>query len=146
MLGFLLLGLHPRNLFCIFAIMKVRVLAMYEYGGWANVRFTKTFDMPCAPFLGMSIYEHQDGYDNNLELKEYDNIFSCVRVHIMFSPDEPDVDFIVEVIELWKRPVPDNNVDHAVDIYPRLGWEAHKRNDPEAMKELMQRARERNNR
>lgn len=111
-----------------FEMQKIKITVTYSVG-YRAICFTKTVEMPCAPAIGMIIYDKVDGNEFQVRLKEISTASASISVDIWYSI--PDQEVHVEYREHWKQ----DHRAHAMDTLDSLrktGWE-EVRNDIDLM-------------
>ena len=114
-----------------------KVYMNFNYGAW-GLSFEKTFELPCAPFYDLILFE-DDTNENTIEFSNNDYGHST---RIYFNVKE-DI-FFVDVREYWKHPVRDDVVDDMLEKFTSSGWKRTDTTDVNQLKELMNRDYNRN--
>lgn len=109
--------------------MKTKFWVSFHYGGWKLI-FTKTVDLPFAPFIGLMIMDDKE-IENIIQLNNNEN---C-RTTIMY--DLQDNEFDVDVYNIWKQPVTEEAVDDILEKFEKTGWKREDNEDAEKFKKIM---------
>lgn len=108
----------------------------FNYGGW-SIRFSKEFDLPFVPFIGMSLMDKINGKENQIEFANHD----YCKTDICY--EHTDNKFIISVRNAWKRPVSDETIDDIIEIFTDTEWIREDNTDIKDLKNLMLRESER---
>lgn len=115
---------------------KTDIWVTHSYGHF-EIRFSKVFDLPCAPFIGLIVADSTD--DNELDVELFNNDYTSTRIYYHASKAE----FEVNVRQHWRNPVIDEAVDHVINSFTRSGWQRQDHYDISELKEQMKRDYER---
>ena len=115
-----------------------KVYLAFNYGAW-GLGFEKIFELPCAPFYDMILFEDENENENSIRFSNDDCGHSA---EIYFNVKEDN--FFVDVREHWKYPVRDDVVDDMLEKFTSSGWKRTDTTDVNQLKELMNRDYNRN--
>lgn len=103
-----------------------------EFGlGINKLAFTKTFDLPFAPYFGLSLLVHP-AYETGVRLVNDD----YTSTQIYFNIEENR--FEVYVRNKWVRAVSDDTIDSTLEEF--AGWERLDTTDIEELKRFMEKS------
>lgn len=109
---------------------RVEIWVSYHYGGW-YLGFSKSFDLPFVPFVGLVLNDRYKEHENEIRLEEH----SYCHTTIIYDIREDS--FLVDVRNIWKRPVDEEVIDEALEIFKNTGWTREDHTDIDELKELM---------
>lgn len=112
--------------------MKTEIEVSFNYGGW-GVSFSKTFDLPFAPFYGLWLYDGDKDLEHHVRL---DNNDYCSTI---ISYDTTESTFYVNIRNVWRKAVSDDVIDHTVFTFKKAGWKREDSTNIKELKELMNR-------
>lgn len=113
--------------------MKTEIWVTFNYGGW-TIAFSKTFELPFIPFIGLHIDDAEaDGDEHIIELAENDYCHTYIGYNVKKKM------FDVTVRNSWKRPVSDETIDDKIIYFKKHGWERMDSTNIAELKELMKR-------
>ena len=111
---------------------KVEIWHTFNYGGW-SLQFKKVFELPCAPYYGLGIFDEKDNQEQLIELNTHEYQKTRIQFHLVENQ------FVIEVRDLWKFPVRDDVVDEVISEHKLFGWERTDTTNVDELKELMNR-------
>lgn len=104
---------------------KTEIWISYNYGGWSLI-YSKVFDLPFVPFIGLGIIFDDKEYEITLENNDY-----CTT-EISYNLEKKQ--FEVNVRHTWKHLVREETIDSIIKKYSN--WE-NQHNDIDKLKELI---------
>ena len=104
---------------------KVEIWVNYYYGGW-HLSFSKSFDLPFVPFVGLVLVDKYKDDENEVRLE---TIIYDIREN----------SFLVDVRNVWKCPVDNEVIDETIEVFKKTGWKREDNTNIEDLKELMKR-------
>ncbi len=116
-------------------LYPVKIYVSFHYGIYKLV-FVKTFQMP-IPFYGLSICEHEEGNENNMELVNNEYCKTVINYNVSSK------DYDVHIRNIWKMPVTDEEIDNTIDIFLLFDWGRTDDTNTNNLKDLMKRDYER---
>jgi len=109
---------------------RVEIWVNYYYGG-IHLSFSKSFDLPFVPFVGLVLVDKYKDDENEIRLEEH----SYCHTTIIYDIREDS--FLVDVRNVWKRPVDEEVIDEALEIFKNTGWKREDSTNIIELKELM---------
>ena len=116
---------------------RVEIWVSYHYGGW-YLSFSKSFDLPFVPFAGLVLVDKYKDEENEIRLENH----SYCTTTIIYDIREDS--FLIDVRNLWKRPVMDEVIDETIELFKKTGWTQEDTTNIEELKDLMKREYEKN--
>jgi len=116
---------------------RVEVWVSYNYGGW-YLAFSKSFDLPFTPFPGLILIDKYKDEENEIRMENH----SYCTTTILYDIRENT--FLVDVRNVWNRPVDEEVIDEALEIFKKTGWTRMDSTKIQELKELMKRDYETN--
>jgi hypothetical protein len=111
---------------------KTDIWVTHSYG-YFEIRFSKVFDLPCPPFLGLIITDSTG--DNELDVELVNNDYTSTRIYYHANKNE----FEVNVRHRWRDAITDDAIDCTIRNFTLAGWQRQDQNDIPALKEAMKR-------
>ena len=111
---------------------RIEIWVNYHYGG-CHLSFSKSFDLPFVPFVGLVLVDKYKDQENEIRLENH----SYCTTTIIYDIREDS--FLVDVQNLWKRPVMDEVIDETLEIFKNTGWIRRDKTNIDDLKELMNR-------
>jgi hypothetical protein len=116
---------------------RVEVWVSYNYGGW-HLSFSKSFDLPFTPFPGLILIDKYKNEENEIRMENHSYCTTTILYDIRKDA------FLVDVRNVWKRPVDEEVIDEALEIFKKTGWTRMDSAKIPELKELMKRDYETN--
>lgn len=115
---------------------KTDIWVTHSYG-YYEIRFSKVFDLPFAPFIGLIVTDSTD--DNAVDVELVNNDYTTTRIYYHANKKE----FEVNVRCPWRNPVTDEAIDHTINSFTLAGWQRQDQTNIAELKALMNREYER---
>lgn len=110
--------------------MKTEIWVTFNYGGW-TLSFSKTFELPFVPFVGLHLDDSDDEDEHIVELAENEYCTTYIGYNVKKKM------FEVNVRNHWKRPVTDETIDSKLTDFKKNGWSRRDSTNIAELKELM---------
>ena len=94
--------------------------------------FTKEFNLPFTPVHGLEIFDEVNDVENTIRLINVDGFCSTT---IQYLTKEQS--FLIDVRNVWRRPVDPNVIDDEIEIFKETGWERMDITNVDDFKDLM---------
>jgi len=109
---------------------RVEIWANYHYGG-SHLSFSKSFDLPFVPFVGLILTDKYKDEENEIRMEEH----SYCHTTIIYDIREDS--FLVDVRNVWPRAVSIEVIDDALKIFMKTGWKREDNTNLDDLKELI---------
>ena len=109
---------------------RVEIWVSYHYGG-LYLGFSKSFDLPFVPFVGLILTDKYKDEENEIRLEEN----KYCHTTIMYDIREDN--FLVDVRNVWPRAASIEVIDNALDTFKKTGWIREDNTNLDDLKELM---------
>jgi hypothetical protein len=110
--------------------MKTEIWVSFNYGGWSLV-FSKEFDFPFTPFLGLRILDEKGDFENMIELANNDYCRTIIDYKVK------DNCFIVDIGNIWKYEIAEDVLDDTIKCFTNTDWIRKDTTNVDDLKELM---------
>jgi len=110
--------------------MKTEIWVSFNYYSY-NLIFLKEFEFPFTPFLGLTILDTKDDFENNIQLNNTNYCHTNITYNVKKNC------FVIDVINLWQYPISKETIDDTIRCFINTGWVRKDKTDIDSLKDLM---------
>ena len=106
-------------------MFKTEIWIVFRQGGFRELIFSKTFNLPFCPFVGLILIDSEE----NIKLANNDYCSTNIYYDVQKNS------FLVEMRHSWRYGVADETIDDTLKSFISRGWERKDTTDIEKWKE-----------